>query len=82
MTMNNDAKFEELSIQSRHEEFNEFSLEHSKISKISTLMGCFWPKNIMFELRKCRGVMFDDTEDWCKIWKKLTFASRKWHDEF
>ena len=33
-------------------------------------MGSFWPKYIIFELKKCRGVMFDSTEDWCKIWRK------------
>ena len=24
----------------------------------------------MFELEKYRGVMFDGTEDWCKVWRK------------
>ena len=23
---------------------------------------------MMFDIKKCRGVMFDGTEDWCKIW--------------
>ena len=55
MAMTNDAKFEEetdLPVQNWHEEFDEFWPEHSKISKIYTLMGCFWPKYIMFELKK------------------------------
>ena len=30
-------------------------------SKIYTLMGCFWPKYVMFELKKYRGVIFHDT---------------------
>ena len=30
----------------------EFLPKHSKISKICTLMGCLWPKYVMFELRK------------------------------
>ena len=42
----------DLSVQNWHEEFDEFWLEHSKISKICTLMGCFWPKYKMFELEK------------------------------
>ena len=42
----------DLSVQNWHEEFDEFWPEHSKISKICTLMGCFWPKYIMFELKK------------------------------
>ena len=53
-----------------HEDFGKFSPEHSKISKISTLMSYFWPKYKMFELIKYRRVMFDGTKYWCKIWKK------------
>ena len=40
-----------LSIQDWHDEFDELWHEHSKISKICTLMGSFWPKH-MFELKK------------------------------
>ena len=53
-----------------YEEFDEFWSEHSKISKICALLSCLWPKHIMFKLKKYRGVMFDGTEDWCKIWWK------------
>ena len=56
----------DLSIQNWHEEFDEFWPEYSQISNISTLVGCFSPKYIMFELKKYGGVMFDDTEYWCK----------------
>ena len=45
-------------------EFNKFWHKQLKISKICTLMGCFWPKYIMFQLRKYREVMFDGTQDW------------------
>ena len=45
-------------------------------------MGFFWPKYIMFELKKYRGVMFDGTEYWCKIWRKTDFCFQKWHKEF
>ena len=41
-----------LSVQNWHEELDKFWPEHSKISKTCTLMGCFWPKYIMFELKK------------------------------
>ena len=60
--------------QNWHVEFNDFWLQHSKISIICTLMGCFWPKYIMFELKKYRRVMFDGIEDWCKIEGKLICA--------
>ena len=42
----------DLSIQNWHEEFDHFSPKHLKISKICTLMSYFWPKYIMFELKK------------------------------
>ena len=38
--------------------------------KICTLMGSFWSKYIMFDLKNYRGVIFDGTEGWCKIWRK------------
>ena len=45
------------------EKFNEFWSDHPKVSKICTFMGSFWPKYIMFELKKYKGIMFDSTED-------------------
>ena len=50
------------SVQNWQEEVEEFWLEHLKISKLCALMDCFWPKHIMFELKKYRGDMFDDAE--------------------
>ena len=41
--------------------------EHLKISKTLTLMGSFWAEYILFELKKYRGVIFHDTEEWYKI---------------
>ena len=72
----------DLSFQNWHEEFDEFWPEHSKISKICTLMGCFWPKYIMFELKKYRGAIFHDTKVWCKIWRKTDLWFGKWYEEF
>ena len=48
----------DLSVQNWHKEFGKFWPEHLKISKLCTLMGCFWPKYIMFEPKK-------STEDLC-----------------
>ena len=45
----------DLSFQNWHEEFDEFWPEHSKISKMCTLMSFFWTKYIMFELKKSIG---------------------------
>ena len=70
------------SFQNWHEAFDEFWPKHLKISKISTIMGCLWPKYIMFELRKYRGVMFDGNEYWYKIWRKIDFCFQSWHEKF
>ena len=63
-------------------EFDKFWPELSRISKICTFMGCFWPKYIKFWVKKYRGVMFDGTEYWCKIWRKNDWCFQKWHEEF
>ena len=66
----------------RHKEFGKFSPEHSKFSKICTLIGSFCAKYITFDLKKYRGVIFHDTEEWCKIWRKTDLWFGKWHEEF
>ena len=72
----------DLSVQTWHKKFDEFWQEHSKISKNLALMACFWPKYIIFELKKYRGVMFDGTGYWIKIWRKTDLCFRKWREEF
>ena len=42
----------DLSIQNWYEEFCKFWVEHLKMLKTCTLIGCFWRKYIMFELKK------------------------------
>ena len=42
----------DLSVQNWHDEFDEFGPEHSKITKIYTLIGCLWRKCVMLELKK------------------------------
>ena len=34
------------------------------------LIGSLWPKHILFELQKYIGVIFHDTEELCKFWRK------------
>ena len=67
-----------LPVQNWHEEFKRILTVHSKISKMCPLMGCLWPKYIMFEL----GVIFDGTKDWSNIWRKAELRFQKWHDKF
>ena len=72
----------DLSFQNWHKKFDKFWLEHSKGSKIYTLMDSFWPKYIMFELKKYRGVIFHDTREWYKFWRQTYLWFGKWHVEF
>ena len=62
--------------------FDKFWPKHSNVSKICTLMRSFSPKYIIFELKKYRRVMFDSTENWCKIWRETDLCFEKWHEEF
>ena len=59
-----------------------FDLSTRKSQKIFTLMGSFWAKYILFELKKYRGVIFHDIEEWCKIWRKTDLLLGKWHEKF
>ena len=65
----------DLSFQNWHKEFDKFRLGNSKVPKIYTLTGCFWPKYVIFELRKYTWVMFDCTQNWYKVWRKTGLCS-------
>ena len=59
MTLKIDAKFEE----------KLFVV--SKLIRIWLILICsFRKKYVMFDLKKYRGVIFHDTREWCKIWRK------------
>ena len=70
------------SVQIDMKNLTNFDRKHSRISKICTLMACFWPKYIMFELEKSIEEPFVVTEDWWKIWRKTDLCFLKWHKEF
>ena len=81
--LQNGKKFdEELTVSNWPKEFDEYWLEHSKVPKSCTLMGCFWPKYRIFEVNKYRIVMFDGAKYQCKIWRKSDLCFQKWHEEF
>ena len=50
--------------------------EHLKISKIYTLMGCFWTKYIIFKLRKYRGLCLMALKIDTNFEENLTCASK------
>ena len=84
ITLKNDAKFEkELTCGLKNDMRNLANFDSTLESlKICSLMGSFWPKYIMFRLKRYRGVMHHYTEDRCKLWRKNDLWFHKWHDEF
>ena len=67
------------------EKWQEFGIiwpEHSKVSKTCTFICSYCAKYLMFDLKKYRGVIFHDTEGWCKIWRKTDLWFGKWHEKF
>ena len=64
------------------EEFDEFWYEPSKVSNICTLTDPFCAKSTIFDLRKYKGVIFQDTEESCKTWRKTELWFGKQHKEF
>ena len=62
----------DLPFQNWHEEFDELWLEYSAVSKIFTVLGSFWTKFIMFELKQYRRVIFMTLKSDPKFEEKLT----------
>ena len=85
MKLKRDAKFGEES--TRRLKIGISNLRNSdpstwKVSKIFSLMGSFWAKYILFELKKYRGVIFHDTEELCKFWRKTELCFEKRLEKF
>ena len=72
----------DLSFQNWHKEFDKIWPEHSKVSKIFILMGSFWAKYILFELKKYRGIIFHETEEGYKISRGIDLLFQNWCKEF
>ena len=53
-----------------------------QVSKICILIGPFRAKYITLDPKKYRGVIFHDTKESCKIWRKTDLWFGKWNVEF
>ena len=53
-----------------------------EILKMSTLIGSVCAKYVTFDLKKYRGVIFHDTEEWWKIWRKTDLWFGKWQEKY
>ena len=83
MVMKSDAKFKEKLTSGFKYDMRNLVNFHPTTQKSEnfTSMGYFCPKYMRFELKKYRGVIFHDTEQWCKICKTVILWFQKWHEE-
>ena len=78
----------DLSFQNWNEEYDKHWPDQSQksqkfeVSKIFTLLDSFWVKYILLELKRYRWVIFHDTDEWCKIWRRTDLWLGKWLEEF
>ena len=84
MTLKSDAKFEEKLICCFTNDKNLVKLDPStqKSQKFCNFICSCCGKYLMFGLEKYRGVIFHDTKEWCKIWRKTDLWFGKWHEEY
>ena len=53
-----------------------------KVSKICTFIGSYCANYLKFGLKKYRGIIFHDNEEWSKIWRKTDLWFGKWTEEY
>ena len=85
MTIKNDSKFEEdLTCQFKIDMRSLTNLDpNTQNLKSLHFNGLLLTKVYnVWAKKKYKGVMFDCTEDWCKIWRKTDLYFLKWHEEF
>ena len=70
MALNTDAIFEgKLTCALKNDMSNLANFPQSTFEslKIGTLIGSFYPKKKIYELKVYKGVLCHDNEEWCKI---------------
>ena len=84
MSLKSDQKFEEKLVCCFRNDKNLVNSDLStlEVSKICTLIDSYCAKYLMFYLNEYKGVIFHDTEEWCKIWRKTDLRFGKWQEEF
>ena len=83
MILKSDAKFEEKPICCFKNDKNlvNFDLSTQKSPKFALWLVPFM-QSITFDLKVKRGVIFHDTKESCKIWRKTVLWFGKWYEKF
>ena len=90
MTLKSHAKFEEklnCGLENDMSNLTNFHQSTWKCQKwyfhwiLLPKVGNTWTKNLQVQ-RKYRGVIFDTTQGWYKIWRKTDLCFHKWHEGF
>ena len=84
MTLKSDAKFEEKLTCCLENDRRNFANFHQSTRKCQNwnFNKILLSKYILFELQKYRGVIFHDTEELCKFWRKTDQWFEKRHEKF
>ena len=79
MTMKIDAKL--ICCFKNDRNFVNFDLSTQSLKNLHFHWFLLW-KVLMLDLNKYRGVIFHDTEEWWKIWRRTELWFGKWHEEY
>ena len=85
MALNIHATFEgKLTCAFKNDRRNLTNFHQSKFEslKIGTLMGSFYQKQKMYELKIYSEDLCQDIEEWYKIWRVIDLSVQNWHEEF
>ena len=85
MTLECEEKFDEKLTCGLENDLRNLANVHQNMFeslKIGTLMGSFYPKQKMYELKTYRMVVHYDNGEWCKIPNRIDLPVQNWHDKF
>ena len=83
MTLKNGAKFKKKTFRFKIDMRNLTNFDSiTQKSQKCTLYWAAFDQSINVSAKKCRGVMSDGIQCWCKNCRKTDLCFQKWHEEF
>ena len=83
MAIKNDAKFDEQLTDHSKFTWGIWRILTRALESLKNVLfnGILLKKVYNIWAKNCRGVMFHNTEEWCKIWRGIGFFFQKWHEK-